>query len=365
MAQWEREEIAERVAASVPIRAKLGKPLGGAAPFGYQWKDSKLVPDPEEAPVRKLIYELFLEHRRKKTVARILNQRGYRTRKGAKFSVTSIARLLRDPTAKGIRRANYTRSQGDNKKWVLKPETEWVLTKVEPIVSEEIWEQCNQILDDHRKEYKRPSRKPVHLFTGFAFCQCGNKMYVPSNSPKYICYKCRNKLSVTDLEEIFHQQLKSFFFSPEEVAKYLTEADNVIKEKRQLLAALTEEKQKLEKEMDKTYQLYLDEQISKKRFGEKHRPLEERLDQIEDEIPKLQAEISYLKVEYDSSDEILNEAKDLYSRWPDLNREEKRAIIENITEKIIVGKEDILINLCYVPSSSQLVAEGLRNQRDW
>jgi site-specific DNA recombinase len=363
MAQWEREEIAERVAASVPIRAKLGKPLGGAAPFGYRWVDRELVPDPEEAPVRRLMYELFAEHKRKKTVARLLNEMGHRTRAGKKFTATTVTRLIEDPTAKGVRRANYTQSLGEKKAWKLKPREDWVLTPVEPIVSEELWARCNDHLIERRENGKRPGPKPVHLFTGVAFCHCGQKLYAPSNTPKYVCYKCRNKIPIADLEAVFHEQLKAFFLSPEEVAAYLGQADEEIKNKEERLAALETERVRVAQTMDKVYKAYIADEISVQGFGREYRPQEERLKQIEGERPRLQAEVDYLKIQYLSKDEVLAEARDLYSRWPALTPEEKRQIVEAIVEQVVVGKDEVAIHLSYLPTPSEIAAGRAHNFR--
>ena len=364
MAQWEREEIAERVSVSVPIRAKLGKPLGGRAPFGYQWVEKKLVPNSEEAPILKLLFELFLEHKRKKTVARLLNEQGHRTRNGSGFSDTTISRLLRDPTSKGEHRLNYTKSLGENKKWELKSETDWVTLPVPPILSEELWNGCNAILDEQEKTNKKPGKRAVHLFSGFTYCTCVAKMYVPSNSPKYTCYQCHNKISVEDLETIFHEQLKTYVFSPEEIMKSLRQADIQIKEKEELLESLVKESKKLKEELDHMMRLYLDGEIPKEGFGSHYRPIDDRRQQIEKQIPELQGELDFLKIQYLSQDEVIHEAKDLYSRWNKLEREDKRKIIETITEKIDIGSDEISINLAYITPSQKLMSNGQRNFTD-
>jgi site-specific DNA recombinase len=358
-ATWEREEISSRVAASVPIRAKLGKPLGGKAPYGYFWKDGKLTLHPEEAPVRKLAYDLFLSHKRVKTVARLLNDAGYRTRTGGRFGSTTLNRILSDPTAKGLHRANFTTSTGKGgKRFARKPEAEWVYNQVEPIISEEVWEQANALLLE-RKE-KPPTRKPVHLFTGVVFCHCGSKLYVPSNTPKWVCYKCRNKIPVADLERVFEEQLKGFFLSEEEVSRYLADGDRVLGEKRELLAVLLGERERLAVEMEKLYRLYLEDQLSPQGFGERNRPLEERTRQLGEQIPRLQAEIDFMAIQHLSSEEVVSGARDLYSRWQDLPFEERREIVETIVDRITVRVGEVEIDLAYLPPPSELMAERYR-----
>jgi len=169
------------------IKSEHSASLGGIAPFGYRWRNGSLAIDEAEAPIRKLIYELFLKHKRKKTVAKILNDLGYKTRNQAAFSDTTIDRLLRDTTAKGIRLIGGEEAE------------------VEPIVEIDLWERANAILNSNSNT--KMTKQPVQLFAGMIFCFCGGKMVVPSNLAKYVCINCRHKIGTEDLEEIFISKL--------------------------------------------------------------------------------------------------------------------------------------------------------------
>lgn len=354
MAQWEREEIADRVKASVPVRAKLGKPLGGQAPYGYRWDGKQLVIDSTEAPIRKLMYELFLELKRKQSVADELNRRGYRTRKGAKFTNTTVERLLRDPMAKGLRRSNYTHSLGQKKHWKYKPANEWVFMPCPAIVSAELWDECNFYLEQQTQKHKKPGRRSQHLLAGLIYCTCGKKMHVNQRNPVYSCPKCRTKIATQDMDDIYYEQLKSFFFVEDDPAKYRQQIDVALKEKEQLLNVVLKEAAGLRSQMEELLRMRLNKELTPERFKQYHAPLEQRLSQLEQQLPELQGTVDFLKIQQAAAEETLEEVKDLYQCWETYSFEKKRSIVEIITERIEVGKDEITVNLAYIPSRHPL-----------
>ncbi len=90
--------------------------------------------------------------------------------------------------------------------------------------------------------------------------------------------------------------------------------------------------------------------MTKESFKEHHAPLEERLQQLSERIPQLEAEISFLRVQAESTETVLADAKTLYANWPLMTLEEKRSIVERITEAVIIDQEEVTVRLCYTPA---------------
>lgn len=62
-AELEREMTAERTRDKMIAIAKQGRWPGGVPPYGYNVRNSELVPDEHEAPIVRLIYEAYLRTR--------------------------------------------------------------------------------------------------------------------------------------------------------------------------------------------------------------------------------------------------------------------------------------------------------------
>ena len=174
---------------------------------------------------------------------------------------------------------------------------------------------------------------------------------------------CRNKITIADLDGIFCEEIKGYSLSPDAIANYLKSSNETANGKERLIPMQREELQRVQKEMQRTYDLYQQEKLDADGFSKFYTPLEERRKQLEAEIPRLEAEVDILKVSNLSAEEIASQASNLYDPWQTMQPEEKREIIEIITDKIIIGKDEITINLSYAPSCKDM-AKGARKGWD-
>jgi site-specific DNA recombinase len=175
-------------------------------------------------------------------------------------------------------------------------------------------------------------------------------MYMRSNSPAYLCQNCKNKIRPDDLEHIFREQLRNFLFTEGEIEKSLDAERSKIKEYEMQVANHRNRIEELKSKIKNILDLFHNGQIPKEAFNEYHDPLYQEKTQREQSMLELQGMIDSLTMQTLSNDQVLHDARNLHAQWHTFTIEEKRSIIEAITESIVIGKEDIEIHLNYIPT---------------
>ncbi len=99
-AELESENNSERTIFNMDKKARTGEWCGGIVPYGYSYSKEKkaLNSNDEEKEVVLAIFDLYTEKGMGgRSIARWLNGKGYRTRKGKPWSVDAIIRIVRNP----------------------------------------------------------------------------------------------------------------------------------------------------------------------------------------------------------------------------------------------------------------------------
>lgn len=105
IAQLESEQIGERVYVGMEQKAKtVGGILGFNIPYGYDYKDGKLIVNEKDAKVVKEIFRMYLEGKTIKEIVKFLNEKEVKTKKGKNWNFWSMRHLLHNPIYAGFMR---------------------------------------------------------------------------------------------------------------------------------------------------------------------------------------------------------------------------------------------------------------------
>ncbi len=187
IAQWERENTAERVRLGMEKKVKLGYWKGGTPPYGYHVVDGELAINKEEAQIVKDIFKLakslgFF------SLARQLTNKGTPTRKGGQWHVDTVRDIANNPTYAGYLMFS------SNPKDIKKPPRERVLFEGnhERIIDrDEFWEL--QDLLEKRRTFGGKRESSNYYFSSLLKCaRCGHAMS-GHKAGKKKTYRCSGK----------------------------------------------------------------------------------------------------------------------------------------------------------------------------
>src|SRR5690625_3136202 len=150
LAQWERENMGERIAFGFEEKVRQGKCPLNEAPIGFDLnrEESKLYINPVEAETVRTIFDKYLSGLGSGKLCNYLNDNDIRTKRGNKWVSDTLFKVLKSPVpAGGIR-------------WAGK--TYWDMH--EPIVSREDWKEAQRLMKV-RKTWGPATVSSTYLFS--------------------------------------------------------------------------------------------------------------------------------------------------------------------------------------------------------
>ena len=238
-AQFEREIIGERIRDKVAATRRKGKYIGGPPVLGYDVdrERKRLVVNPEEADLVRLIFARFVEDRSTTQLAAELNAASYTTkswvtkkgiaRAGVPWNKAYLYRVLNNPLYLGEVTHKGERYPGEQ----------------EAIVSRELWDQAQAILATRYRARGAHTRiKTPALLRGIIRCaHCDGAMgptYAKRRGKEYRYYLCvqaakhghstcpTRSLAAGEIETTVIEQLRALLRAPEAWARSYRGAGN-------------------------------------------------------------------------------------------------------------------------------------------
>jgi hypothetical protein len=308
--------------------------LGSNSIYGYIKDSGKLVIVEEEAAMIRRVFDLYVNHNLGiRKISNILAEDGFLNRNGNHFAFSTIKNIIGNPKYKGFYCGNKTqkldyrrndRKEIDSSEWVMYQDHE----NVPPIVSEEVWDKANKILNKRSEAMSaenKTSYQNKYAYSGKVICMEHNTSYHRTefkyknhSREAWRCKKyaeqgkaiCDNPTIYTDeLNEIMHRLMNTLITDKAKIIHEMIKMYSDINMKSSLKSDIAKTQTKINdmlQRKDKLLDLNIKGKIDDDEF-------EERNTKFNNEIAELKERISEYEKQSEQNDDFMNSVETLRS----------------------------------------------------
>jgi len=336
LAQWERENTAERVKINMQQMVREGRYPGGRVNFGYKLENGTIQPNEEEMFIVNTIFDLYLEGNGDNRIATLLNRMGYRTRLEKFWTGKQIRDILMNQVYIG--RFFYM--------------DEYHNGIVPAIVDQEKFETAQKMREGRRGKHPKQISSD-YIFSGVLRCaRCGRVMpgklsnHIIKNGTysrrKYTCRGTFTKmcdmpmLDEQAIEEIFLRYIQEFrdtVAAAEVAASYELDDDHTQRQIDDIEKQLNE----IKKRRKRLQLAFANEAISLEELKEltsEDRAIEKELETKLNELRQQKG------VEVTSVQDIIDALMHLEKNWKHLTTKEKKNLVSMFVKEIHIDAEN-------------------------